>query len=48
MILSYIILFLREIEKDYPEFRVLIVRYIDNHPEEYINAVDNEDINITN
>ena len=42
--LSY---YYRETEQDYREFRELIVRYIENHPEEYIFAVPDDDIVIT-
>ena len=42
--LSY---YYRETEQDYREFRELIVRYIENHPEEYIFAVLDDDIVIT-
>ena len=38
--------FFRNTEKDYKEFRELIVRYIENNPEEYIYYVPDEDINI--
>ena len=38
--------FFRNTEKDYKEFRELIVRYIENNPQEYIYYVPDEDINI--
>ena len=38
--------FYRENQDEYKEFRQLIVQYIDNHPDEYISAVADEDIDI--